>query len=294
MTRYAVFDNSSPHNLLAALQWYLDHGVDDVLDHYPVDRTKPAAALMPVPSQLPSSAPVASSPVFTPSPAQIAPGQGQQVAETLSTAQAIIEAQRCVQKAETLVQLHQAIKDFDGLSVKNTARNMVFADGHPEADIMVIGEAPGRDEDLQGKPFVGVSGQLLDKIFAAIGLSRGAEDAAQALYISNILNWRPPGNRTPTPAEIDIARPFIEKHIDLVRPKILVLCGAVAARGLLGQTQSIAKMRKIFHDYQTPDGHQAAAMVTYHPAYLLRTPSQKRAVWQDMLMLQRQLRTPVT
>lgn len=275
MTRYAVLENSE----LATLQWYLDQGIDEILENEPVDRTKPAVVQI--------KSPVASAPKSRTDEIRKLP---QDTDELMGTAQAITEAKSIVENVGTLEQLREAIDNFDGLSVKKTASNMVFSDGNPEADIMVIGEAPGRDEDIQGKPFVGVSGQLLDKIFAAIDLSRDADVPEQSIYISNILNWRPPGNRTPTESEIDIARPFIEKHISLVKPKIIVMCGAVAAKGLLKQTHSISKMRKMFHDYQTPDGYQALAMATYHPAYLLRTPSQKRAVWQDVLMLQEKLR----
>jgi DNA polymerase len=161
---------------------------------------------------------------------------------------------------------------------------------------MIVGEAPGADEDRIGKPFVGVSGQLLDRILACIGLARTAEDPADAVYISNILNWRPPGNRTPTDAEVDISRPFIERHIALVKPRLLVFAGGVSAKGLLNSTDSISKMRGKWHDYRpaTPgiadDGAPIPALATYHPAYLLRTPSQKKAVWADMLTVQARLR----
>ena len=156
---------------------------------------------------------------------------------------------------------------------------------------MLVGEAPGADEDRQGKPFVGVSGQLLDKILSCIGLSRTEQDPAKAVYISNILNWRPPGNRTPSPAEIDISLPFIERHIALVKPDFLILCGGVSAKGLLGTSEGISKIRGRFTDYRpitdgvATDVGSIPALATYHPAYLLRTPSQKKLVWQDMLML---------
>ena len=155
-----------------------------------------------------------------------------------------------------------------------------------------MGEAPGGDEDRLGKPFVGVSGQLLDRIFASIGISRADTDPKKSVYISNILNWRPPGNRTPSPAEVEISLPFIEKHIMLAQPKIVILCGGVSAKALLGTDESISKLRKTtWRDYrpQTAElgysGSNFSIMTTYHPAYLLRTPSQKRAVWADMLAL---------
>jgi DNA polymerase len=209
-----------------------------------------------------------------------------QASPPLGAAEAIVEAQKSAKICKNLEELQQAIADFDGLSVKKTATNMVFSDGDPQSDIMVIGEAPGADEDIQGKPFVGISGQLLDKILACIHLSRKPEAGQKSVYISNILNWRPPGNRTPTDSEISISLPFIEKHIELVKPKVVVLCGGVAGKSLLQRNDSISKLRGTFHDYQTTDGHQLKMIATYHPAYLLRTPAQKKAVWADMLMLQ--------
>ncbi len=188
----------------------------------------------------------------------------------------IKEAEAIAYNCNTLEELKSAIQAFDGLSIKKTATQIVFADGTPDAKIMVIGEAPGADEDRQGLPFVGVSGQLLDKIFACIDLNR-----QESLYITNILNWRPPGNRTPTSEEMDIAKPFIMKHIELVNPDMLVLCGGVAAQTLLDSKESISRLRGEVHDV---NGRKAIA--TYHPAFLLRTPLQKKKVWQDMLMLQ--------
>lgn len=156
---------------------------------------------------------------------------------------------------------------------------------------MLVGEAPGADEDRLGKPFVGASGQLLDRIMKYIDLDRGESDPQKAIYISNILNWRPPGNRTPNPAEIEVSLPFIEKHIALIKPKILILCGGVAAKALLGRTEGISRLRKTWHDYKPQtkglnvDDPAIPAIATYHPAYLLRTPVQKKAVWADMLSI---------
>lgn len=189
----------------------------------------------------------------------------------------IKEAERLAQNSQTLNDLKAAIQNFDGLAIKKNATQIVFADGNPQAKIMVIGEAPGADEDRQGLPFVGVSGQLLDKIFACINLSR-----QESLYISNILNWRPPGNRTPTTEEMDIARPFITRHIELVNPDMLVLCGGVAAQTLLQSKESISRLRATVHTYSDT----IKAIATYHPSFLLRTPLQKKKVWEDMLMLQ--------
>ena len=202
------------------------------------------------------------------------------------------QALEIAQKVQSLDELRNAIAGFEGLDVKKTATNMVFADGRTDAKIMLIGEAPGADEDRQGVPFVGVSGQLLDKILACIGLGRHAENADKAVYISNILNWRPPGNRTPTPLEMEISRAFIERHIDLKQPDFLVFCGGVAATTLLGSSESISKLRGKVHEYvpRTLSGRTSIpAIATYHPSYLLRTPSQKEKVWDDMLFLHKNL-----
>ena len=160
--------------------------------------------------------------------------------------------------------------------------------------VMVVGEAPGADEDIQGLPFVGVSGQLLDKMFAAINVSRASNDPATSVYISNILNWRPPGNRTPTDAEIEISLPFIERHIALVRPQILVFAGGVAAKALLGTTEGITKLRGKWREYRpltlpSDFGYTCRAMPTYHPSFLLRTPIKKREAWEDLQKIQAEL-----
>ena len=199
-----------------------------------------------------------------------------------SHADIIQQAEELAKNAQNLEDLKAAIQGFDGLSVKKTATQIVFADGNPNAKIMVVGEAPGADEDRQGKPFVGVSGQLLDKIFACIGLARDAEDAGKAIYISNILNWRPPGNRTPTAEEMTIAHPFIKRHIELIKPQYLILCGGVAAQTLLQSSESISRLRGRVHEM----AGGVKAIATYHPAFLLRTPLQKKKVWEDMLLLQ--------
>lgn len=265
----------------AALQWHLDNGADEVLQDAPNDRTAAITQLLKTPSV--EIAPQGrSAPIIAAAPSQ---------PDMLGSAAAKVEAVRLAQGCNTLEELRAAIAGFEGLAIRKTATNMVFCDGNPSAPVMLVGEAPGADEDRQGKPFVGVSGQLLDRILGCIGLSRMEEDPAKAVYISNVLNWRPPGNRTPTQAEVDISLPFIERHIALVKPKVLILCGGVSAKGLLGRDEAISKLRGKFHDYQpltdgiTDAGFTVPAVATYHPAYLLRTPSQKALVWADMLML---------
>lgn len=179
----------------------------------------------------------------------------------------------------TLEELKNVMLSFNGCSLKKTALNTVFCDGNPKADVMLVGEAPGADEDAQGLPFVGQSGQLLNKVFKSIGLDRSK------LYISNILPWRPPGNRTPTNEEIAICQPFIEQHIHLIKPKLLIFLGGVSAKTLLKTTEGITKLRGRFQEYKTYQGESISAFATYHPAYLLRSPGQKAQVWQDMLKI---------
>ena len=270
---YTINLNEAPA-ALEALQWYLDHGVDEVLLETPQDRTKiPDISTVIAKSAPPKNIIAPSTPATT---------------DMMGAAEAIMEAQKLTEQCDNLDALQQAIMDFDGLSVKKTATNMVFSDGNPKAQIMVIGEAPEAQEDIEGKPFVGQSGQLLDKILACIDLDRKSDDMKCAVYITNILNWRPPGNRTPTKAEMDISYPFIARHIALVKPKIIIICGSVAGKALLKREESMSKMRGSFHEIEI-GGHSCLALTTYHPTYLLRTPAQKKAVWADMLMLQEKM-----
>jgi DNA polymerase len=184
--------------------------------------------------------------------------------------------------ASTLDQLRDALEGFDGCNLKLTATRLVFADGNPEARVMLVGEAPGRDEDLQGLPFVGRSGQLLDRMLAAIGLDRSS------VYIANVVPWRPPGNRTPTPQETAICRPFIERQIELVDPDFLICLGAAAAKELMNTSEGILRLRGNWRDYDTGT-RSIRAMATLHPAYLLRQPLQKRLAWRDLLTLKQAL-----
>jgi uracil-DNA glycosylase len=291
--------NADRQALIAALQWHIDAGADEAYADVPNDLTilkalfppggglgegdiNAQAASTPSPSAF-------SSPSRQPSPQ----GERESVAGT-STLK--LDAIKLARAANTLDELKAAIAAFDGIGLKKTATNLVFCDGNPASPVMLVGEAPGADEDAQGKPFVGVSGQLLDRILKTIGLDRADATPEKSLYISNILNWRPPGNRTPTPAEIELSLPFIERHIALARPKILIFCGGVSAKALLGSGLPLSKLRGRWHDYRprTADigGEKTIpALATYHPVYLLQTPAQKRAVWQDMLVIQQKLRT---
>ncbi|MEQ8781343.1 MAG: uracil-DNA glycosylase [Roseibium album] len=196
--------------------------------------------------------------------------------------QIVASARDLAASAETLDDLRTCLEAFDGCNLKLTAKRLVFADGSPDARLMFVGEAPGRDEDLQGKPFVGRSGQLLDRMLTAIGLDRSSA------YIANVVPWRPPGNRTPTPQETEICKPFIKRQIELVNPDVLVFLGAASAKNLLGVQDGIRKMRGRWMSYPVT-GRQIAAIATYHPAYLLRSPLEKRLSWRDFLSIRAKL-----
>lgn len=202
----------------------------------------------------------------------------------LSLESTIEQARALAKNANTLHELRTAFENFDGCDLKKTATNFVFADGNPQARVMVVGEAPGGDEDRQGLPFVGISGQLLDRAFATIDLDR------TKIYISNILPWRPPGNRQPTTQEIAMCLPFIERHIDLIAPEFLILAGGTAAKALLKTNEGIVKLRGKWQPYQTSGkGKPIQVLATFHPAYLLRSPGQKKFVWLDLLNLKHKL-----
>jgi DNA polymerase len=184
----------------------------------------------------------------------------------------------------TLDELRAAVEGFEGCQLRVTAKHTVFADGHPEAQVMLIGEAPGRDEDLQGLPFVGRSGQLLDRMLNAVGLDR-----ATSAYITNVIFWRPPGNRPPTSDEAAICAPFLLRHIEIKQPKVLVLLGGTPVKHVLGIEEGITRTRGRWGRYVI-NGADIPALPTFHPAYLLRQPAAKRQVWQDMLNLKLRLR----
>jgi len=179
--------------------------------------------------------------------------------------------------------LRKALEMFDGCPLKATATQTVFARGNPQADVMVMGEAPGRDEDREGAPFVGRSGRLLDRMLATIGLDESN------CYITNVVFWRPPGNRKPAETEIEACRPFVERHIELVKPKILVLAGGISTQALLRTKNGIMAMRGRWEEYTLADGSTIAALPMYHPAFLLRRPQEKARSWQDLLSLKAKL-----
>ena len=189
-----------------------------------------------------------------------------------------------VNKITNLDELRLAVSEYEGCSLKNTATNLVFSDGNENARVMLVGEAPGADEDRQGKPFVGVSGQLLDKMLSSIGLDRSS------VYISNIIPWRPPGNRQPTPKEIDLCLPFIRRHIQLVNPLVLILVGGTAAKSLLDKKEGIMRLRGRWFEYAADESDIIIpAIPTFHPAFLLRSPVQKSNAWKDLIQIKRKL-----
>ncbi len=197
--------------------------------------------------------------------------------------EAIRSACAAAARCGTFEELAEAVAAFDGCALKAGARKTVFTDGVPSADLLVIGEAPGKDEDATGKPFVGRAGQLLDRMLAAIGRSR-----ASNTLISNVIYWRPPGNRAPTQIEIAICRPFVDRLIELTNPKAVMLAGGAPTQALLG-LPSITRARGTWREIETGSGFKVAAMPVFHPAFLLRTPSQKRLAWADLVSLQSRL-----
>ena len=202
--------------------------------------------------------------------------------ENTADAGDISAAEHVAEQADTLDSLKQAMEAFEGCALKRAAKNTVFSDGNPASKIMLVGEAPGRDEDREGKPFIGRSGKLLDKMFAAIGLNRND------IYITNLVPWRPTGNRTPAPDETALCRPFLLRHIELIQPDILVLVGGVSAKEMLDSTLGITKLRGSWQDINIK-GRDIPALPILHPAYLLRNPARKAETWQDLCSLQKKL-----
>ena len=186
--------------------------------------------------------------------------------------------------AATLEELEAILAEFDGCTLKLSAKNLAFSDGNPAGRVMLVGEAPGAEEDRIGKPFRGRSGQLLDRMLEAIGLDRNS------VYVANVVPWRPPGNRTPTPQEIAICRPFIERQIELANPKVLVTLGGPSAKVLLKTTDGVLRLRGHWKAHMTEGGLSIPTMPTLHPAYLLRTPAHKRLAWRDFLEIKAKVR----
>ncbi len=254
------------HSARALLEWQVDLGVTEAICDAPINRYE-LVAKQPKPA-----APKATQPA-------VMPGR---VAEV--EVDYIALAKQAAAGASDLVGLHTALKDFDGCELKKGARNTVFADGNPAARIMIIGEAPDRDEDIAGKPFVGRAGQLLDRMFAAINMGRDAPLSKNAIYVTNVMPWRPPQNREPTPQELAIMVPFVERHVQLVAPEVIILMGNTPCQAVLGK-RGITRIRG---QWATHWGKPVLPMC--HPAYLLRNPAAKRDAWADLLALQSKLR----
>lgn len=307
MVRTPPSDSSTNTEALAALQWLIDTGADEAIGDEALDRTALQAPQKSAAQSTRSASEPVRGPVRGPGQAQASAdrsGQGrfqeasppplwQPSAGSLSsTEDTLVTARKQAQAAKTVEELREAVAAFEGCPLKKTAMNLVFADGNPQARVMFIGEAPGAQEDRQGLPFVGASGQLLDRMLSYIGLDRNS------VYITNLLFWRPPGNRTPTAGEIASCLPFVERHVELVNPSHIVLVGGISAKTLLDRREGILKLRGQWGHY-CPAGldRPVPALATLHPAYLLRQPAQKRLAWRDLLSLAEALESgadPVT
>jgi uracil-DNA glycosylase len=275
-------------DLIAYLDFHVEAGADSALDEHPHDRFTEADApaptlraprrVAPRAAEQPVSA-VANTlvpPPGTNPPAAVARTFGR--AASAQPDEAASDARARARQAKSLDELERILADFDACPLRFTAKNLVFADGNPEARVMFLGEAPGADEDRIGKPFMGRSGQLLDKMMKAVGLDR------TSAYIGNIVPWRPPGNRNPTPQEVAVCRPFVERQIELVDPDIIVCLGAPATQTLTGTKDGILRTRGRLFPYKLPN-REVKLLATLHPAFLLRQPVQKRLAWRDFRSL---------
>ncbi len=269
-------DTGSPRQIL---EFLVAAGVDVAIGDEPVNRLLPPVNSAPVETLLQERQAES---------AGRAPPSAQAVRPTPAAPDdAIVSARALAKSAPDLETLEKLLAGFEGCALKSTASRLVFADGTPGARVMIIGEAPGRDEDEIGRPFVGRAGKLLDKMLAAIGLDRSK------VYIANTVPWRPPGNRTPTPQEIATCLPFLQRQIELAEPDVLVTMGAPATQTLLSQRDGILRLRGRWFEYPTQDKtgatHKIPALATLHPAYLLRQPGQKALAWRDFRALRGRL-----
>ena len=276
MSRQAAVTPENAPTVQQLLAFYLEAGVDCALAEEPIDRLSDSELISAAsrPAQPPTARPAGAIPV-----ARTEAGPG--------TEAAILSAREAARTAATLDALRALLENFDGCALKATATRLVFADGNPQARIMFVGEAPGREEDLEGLPFVGRSGKLLDRMIAAIGLDR------TSAYIANVIPWRPPGNRTPTPQETQICLPFIQRQIELVNPDVLVTLGNPSTQTLLETREGIMKTRGRWFEYNTGT-RVIRAIATFHPAYLLRSPGYKRMAWQDLRAIAKALEQPAS
>ena len=276
-------------DLRELLFFYADSGADEALEDAPVNRLAPKRTAHAQPAEPAGGDRNAAAPSRPASPERSVPAAPRppaspDMAAAIPDERQAERARELARNAGSLEELRALLADFDGCNLRFTAKNLAFSDGDPAAEVMFVGEAPGRDEDIQGLPFVGRSGKLLDRMLAAIGLDRGKA------YIANVIPWRPPGNRTPTPLETEICRPFIERQIELAAPKVLVTLGGPSAKALLRTQEGILRMRGTWRSHTTASGREIPAMPTLHPAYLLRNPAHKRLAWRDFLALKLKLR----
>jgi DNA polymerase len=264
---------------LALLRWYVEMGADEAIGEVAPNRLAP-----PAPAPVAHSAPPIAPAEITARPAVPAARVAPPGTFAESLAEAAQSARRVAATAASIEELAALVAAFDDCPLKKTATKTVFIDGNPAASVMFIGEAPGADEDRIGKPFVGRAGQLLDRMLAAIGLDRAT------VQITNVIYWRPPGNRKPTTAEIAACLPFVLRHIALADPKVLVLCGGTAASALLPVTDGITRLRGRWFDLAVPGlDRPVPTLPMFHPAFLLRTPERKREAWRDLLALKARL-----
>lgn len=284
-----ALNTENEFNAQILAEWYEGIGVDEVIADEPVNRLKPLADSMgdvvsAAQSQIASldnkAQPQSSEPLrFTP------PRPNADDTPPLGTAEAVSDALRIAKDCKTLDDLYAAITEFDGCMLKRLAQSPAIFDGNAKARIMLLGEVASSDDDKTGKPFSGAAGQLLDKMFDAIGLNRGAEASEKSLYISHMVPWRPPGNRMVSDSDISICRPFVMRHIELVKPEVLVLLGGVTTKAILETSKGITRMRGKFTTLELEDGTSIKTLPMLHPAFLMTSPDRKREAWQDLLML---------
>lgn len=256
---------------------------DAPVNHYDVSMTAPAPHMPEIQAAEMQEAPQNDMPSFTPRAIPATPplAKAQPITPPAEADEAAARA--LAQAADSLDALKSAMDGFDGCALKNTAKNLVFSDGLASAKIMLVGEAPGQDEDRQGKPLVGRAGQFMDAMLGAIGVSR-----TENLYMANVVPWRPPGNRTPSLEEIALCKPFIQRHIELVQPDILLLVGNISNKALLETTTGITKLRGQWQDYEM-GAKTIKALPLLHPAYILRRPETKADMWADLCALKKQV-----
>jgi uracil-DNA glycosylase len=287
--------NLSPAAAWALLEWQIAMGADEAIGAVAIDRLAPSPISAPsMPPAIPPPRPAAQVPEgMIGNPLPVGTGGGKAiVAPPAALAESLAEAAQSARLlaagAESIEALAELVAAFDLCPLKRTATTTVFMDGNPAAPVMIVGEAPGAEEDRQGKPFVGRAGQLLDRMLAAIDLDR------TTVQITNVIYWRPPGNRKPTSAEIASCLPFVLRHIALARPRALVLAGGTSANALLPYTEGITRLRGRWFDLAVPGlAAPVPTLPMFHPAFLLRTPERKREAWRDLLALKARLDQPV-